>query len=128
MSGHPPRVAEDDDRFYLAPSAIPGAGLGVFARVPLAAGDRFEVIGVLVSADSAADRCSAFADHHKFRVGDDVLVPLGYGGMANHSDTPNLVKVVEDDRVYLVALRPIAVGEELCHRYNDAARQRMGLM
>jgi hypothetical protein len=95
--------------------------------VPLALGDRFAVIGILVPADSVSDHCSAFADHHKFRVGDEVLVPLGYGGMANHSDEPNLLKVIEGDRTYLVALRPIAVGEELCHRYNDDARERMGL-
>ncbi len=125
--GCPPRVEERDDRFYLGPSRIPGAGQGVFARVPLAPGDRLEVIGVLVPADSVSDRCSAFADRHKFRVGDDILVPLGYGGMANHSDQPNLVKVVEGDRVYLVALRPIAAGEELCHCYNASAKERMGL-
>ncbi len=121
------RMVERDDRFYLAASTIPGAGQGVFARVPLAPGDRFEVIGVLVPADSVSDRCSAFADHHKFRVGNEVLIPLGYGGMANHSDQPNLVKVIEGDRVYLVALRPIAAGEELCHCYNATAKARMGL-
>jgi len=125
--GSPPRVVEDDDRLYLAPSAIPGAGQGVFTRVPLAPGDRLEVIGVLVPADSVSDHCSTFADHHKFRVGDNVLVPLGFGGMANHSDEPNLLKVVEGDRTYLVAVRPIAVGEELCHCYNDSAQKRMGL-
>jgi hypothetical protein len=31
-------VDESDTRFYVAPSTIPGAGNGLFARVPLTAG------------------------------------------------------------------------------------------
>jgi len=123
----PPRVAECDDRFYLAESTVPGAGRGLFASVPLAPGDRFEVIGVLVPADSISDYCTEFANYHKFRVGDEVLVPLGFGGMANHSSEPNLVKVIEGKRTYLQALRAIAAGEELFHRYNPSARERFGL-
>ena len=120
-------VAETDERFYLAASTIVGAGLGVFARLPLATGERLEVVGVLVPADSVADQCSRFADHHKFRVGADVLIPLGFGGMANHSTTPNLRKVIEGGRVFLQALCPIGRGEELVHCYQPSARERLGL-
>jgi SET domain-containing protein len=119
----PPAV----DRFEVRPSAVPGAGLGVFARMPLPAGAELEVVGVLVRRDSPADRCTHFADRHKFRVGADLLlIPVGYGGMVNHSPEPNLERVEFAGRVVLRTLRPVAAGEELFFAYSDAARERLG--
>lgn len=122
-----PQLKETDPRFRLGPSTVPGAGIGVFTVVPLDQGDRFEIIGFWVAAESVADQCTAFANHHKFRVGDELLVPVGFGGMVNDSDTPNLIKEVDEGRIYLRALRRIDIGEELFHTYNAQARSRMGL-
>ena len=120
-------VDEVDQRFYVADSGIPGGGNGLFAKVPLAAGDRFEVIGVLIRRDSVTDRCTHFCDQHKFRIGDDLLlIPMGYGGMANHSASPNMEKVFEGDRVFLRMLRPIEPGEELFFSYHPYAQDRFG--
>jgi SET domain-containing protein len=118
---------EPDGRFYVAPSTLPGAGRGLFARVPLSAGDRLAVVGVLVRRDSAADRYTAFADEYKFRVGDYLLIPCGVAGMANHSAQPNLEKVVDGDAVYLELLRDVDADEELCFAYSDYARERYGI-
>ena len=63
------------------------------------------MIGVLVRRESVADRCTHFADHHKFLVGDKLLIPVGFAGMINHSANPNLEKVIDGDRVFLRALR-----------------------
>ena len=124
----PPVVAEADARFDVRPSAVPGAGLGLFARVALPAGAELEVVGVRVARDSPADRCSHFADCHKFNVGEGwLLVPLGFGGMVNHWDEPNAEREVRGDRVFLRTLRPVAAGEELFLCYRPAARERMGL-
>ncbi|MDB5307408.1 MAG: Proteins containing domain protein [Gemmataceae bacterium] len=123
----PPLLDEPDDRFELRPSTIPGAGQGVFARVDLPAGAVLEVIGVLVGRESAADRCTHFADCHKFRVGDQLLIPVGYGGLVNHSASPNLEKVIDGGGVFLRAVRPIAAGEELFFRYPDSALDRLGI-
>lgn len=121
-------VAEADARFEVRPSGVLGAGRGVFARVDLPAGAELEIVGVLVERDSPADLCSHFADRHKFVVGERwLLVPLGYGGMVNHSDEPNMVREVRGDRVFLRALRPVAAGEELFHQYTPAARERTGI-
>lgn len=121
-------VDESDERFYAAPSTIPGAGRGLFARVPLRAGDRLTVIGVLVRRDSASDRCTGFADEYKFRAGGDhLLIPCGLAGLANHSSQPNVEKVVEGDAVFLELLRDVGEGEELCFAYSEYARQRYGL-
>ena len=121
-------IHEPDERFVLRPSTIPGAGLGVFARVDLAAGDELEIVGVIVPRDSIADRCTHFADGHKFNLGDDrLLIPCGFGGMVNHADEPNLERVLNGDRIVLRALRPIRAGEELVHRYHAPALERFGL-
>ncbi len=112
-------IIENDDRMYIDVSTISGAGNGLFAKIPLSEGDRLEVIGVLVPAGSASDVCSRYADRYKFRVGDFLLIPLGFGGMVNHSERPNVEKVIEGHSVYLRTTRPIPAGEELFFRYGD---------
>ena len=99
----------------------------MFAKAPLAEGDRLQVHGVLIRADSVSDQCTAYADAYKFRVGDDLLIPLGYGAMVNHSADPNLEKVIEGEQVYLRALRPIREDEELLFCYSENAQTRLGL-
>src|SRR5688572_8070128 len=118
---------EPDTRFYAGPSTLPGGGRGLFARVPLRAGDRLTVVGVLVRRESAADRYTAFADEYKFRVGDYLLIPCGVAGMANHSSQPNLEKVIEGDAVFLELLRDVDADDELCFSYSDYARERYGI-
>ena len=122
-------VDEDDERFYVAESTLPGAGNGLFTKVPLHKGDRLEVVGVIVRRDSASDRCTHFCDHHKFRIGEtQLLIPLGFGGMVNHSPTPNLQKVFEGERLYLEALRDIPANEEVFFTYTPYAQERFGLL
>ena len=121
-------VDESDARFVLGESNIPGAGRGLFASGPLAAGDRLLVVGVLIRAQSVSDQTTAFADQHKFRVGDYLLIPLGYGGMVNHSSSiPNLEKVIEGETLYLQATRAVRVGEELLFCYSEYAQERFQL-
>jgi hypothetical protein len=111
--------SEDDPRFLIDRSTIPGAGNGLFTKEPLAEGDRLEVLGVLVPADSPSDACTSYANRHKFRVRELLLIPLGYGGIVNYSGSPNMKKVIEGHRVYLQALRPIDRGEELFFKYDN---------
>jgi hypothetical protein len=121
-------ISESDPRFYVAASAIPGAGRGLFAKVPLVTGEELQVIGVLVRADTTSDECTHYADKYKFRVGDLLLIPVGYGGMVNHSSqVPNMEKVVVGDAVYLRTSRPIAPGEELLFCYSPYAQSRFHL-
>jgi hypothetical protein len=121
-------IDETDDRFQLGESTLPGAGRGVFARVPLAAGEELLVVGVVVNPGSVADECSRFADTHKLRMGDQLIVPLGYAGMVNHSSrNPNMERVVRAGAMYLRALRPISAGEELFITYHEYARARWHL-
>jgi hypothetical protein len=120
-------VNETDPRFYVAESAIEGGGNGLFAKVALAKGDRLAVIGVLIERDTETDKCTHFADQHKLRVGEEyLLIPLGYGGMINHSSTPNMEKVTEGTDLYMSALRDIEAGEELFFSYHPYAQERFG--
>jgi hypothetical protein len=112
-------IAENEARFCIRTSTLPMAGDGLFAKIFLAEGERLEVIGVLVLAESVSDVCTRYADCYKFRVRDLLLIPLGFGGMVNHSRNPNLEKVIDDQRVYLRTTRPIHPGEELFFTYGE---------
>lgn len=119
---------EEDPRFVVADSTIESAGRGLFARAALAVGERLQVVGVLIAAGSVADDCTRYADAYKFRVGDRLLIPLGYAALVNHSRArPNLEKVVAGDDVFLRVIRPVAAGEELFFCYSDYAQERFGL-
>jgi uncharacterized protein len=122
-------VNEEDGRFYVADSTVPGAGNGLFTKVPIRKGARLEVVGVIVRRDSISDRCTHFCDHHKFRIGENqLLIPLGFGGMVNHSSTPNVQKVFEDNRLYLEALDDLAADEEVFFTYTPYAQEAFGLV
>ena len=120
-------IEEKDNRFYVAASTVPGAGKGLFTKVALAKDDTVEVIGILIPAGSITDECTYYADRYKFRVGNDLLIPTGYGGIANHSSSPNMEKIIVGRRIYLRALRPIEAGEELLYLYSQYAQERFGI-
>jgi len=124
-TGLPMLSEETDTRFEIRNSTIAGAGRGLFAKVPLEEGSRLEIIGIFIVSGSIADECTRYADIYKFRVGDYLLIPAGYGGMVNHSAQPNIAKIIAKQRVYLQTLRPIAAGEELFFRYSDFAVAQM---
>lgn len=117
-------TTETDPRFFIAESTISGAGKGLFAKVPLAKGDSLEVVGVLVPLNSSSDQCTQQFDAYKFRVGDNLLIPLGFGGLINHSDLPNMEKILDGERLFLRTLRPIEKGEELLWTYSEFAQKR----
>lgn len=117
---------EIDTRFFIARSRIADAGYGLFAAQSLAAGETLVAIGILIDRDSLADRCTVYADAYKFRVGDQLLIPIGFAGMVNHSsDAPNLEKVIDGNELILRTLRDIAPGEELLFEYSQYAQERV---
>ena len=121
------RLTEDDPRFYVGPSTLPGAGEGLFARVPLVPGDRLRLVGVKVARDSVSDRCTNYADQYKLRVGEFLLIPTGWGAKVNHRDDANVGKAIEGEDVYLEVLQPIPEGGEIFLRYHPYALDRFGL-
>jgi len=120
-------MTEDDDRFIISTSTILNAGSGLFARKLLEKGERLEVIGVLLRAGSVADLCTRYADCYKFRVGEFLLIPVGFGGMVNHSIEPNMEKAIEGQTVFLRTNRVVQPGEELSFRYSETFFKVMNL-
>lgn len=86
-------IEETDTRFYIKESTIPNAGYGCFANTFLKKGDWLEVIGVYVKTGGMADKCTHYAWRYKFAGSpkkNAKIVPMGFGGIVNHTEDPNL--------------------------------------
>ena len=120
----PPKKQETTFPLDLRVSKIPGAGIGLFARIAFRKGDS---LCHLVDHDVkfvARPTDVAMALKFGHRVADGWLLPKDFGRMslwwyANHSDRPNVD--VENDRY--VALRNIAVGDEITTDYSKLENQ-----
>lgn len=102
-------------------------GIGVYALQPIAQEERIiEYIGERIHPDEADERYDddAMERHHTFlfevdetacidarRIGNDAK-------FMNHSCTPNCEAVNEEGRIFVEAMRPIEVGEELTYDYG----------
>ena len=106
--------------FALRKSAIAGRGAFATRKIPKGA-CIIEYRGERIGQDEA-DRRYPEEDgkpHHTFlfTLNDEYVIDANHsGGTArwiNHSCDPNCEAVIEDERIYLEAIRDIAVGEEL---------------
>ena len=103
------------------------AGRGAFAIRPIAKGERLiEYVGERIphpAADARYDDAS-MSEHHTFlfSVTSRTVIDATHGGndsrFINHSCDPNCEAVIERSRVFIDAIRDIAVGEELFYDYG----------
>jgi SET domain-containing protein len=104
----------------------PIQGTGAFAARPIRKGTRIiEYLGERISqkeADSRYDDDDPDQPVLLFNVDKGVVIDAGVGGndarFFNHSCDPNCDAVIEKRRVFIEALRDIAVGEELTYDYS----------
>lgn len=99
-------------------------GRGVFALVPIPAGTLIETADVILipREEMPAIQDCILAEYY-FRWGEDSregAIALGYGSLYNHSFKPNARYVKHYARLTIdfVAIRDIAVGEEIRTNYN----------
>lgn len=100
-------------------------GYGVFARLPIAKGERLiEYKGALINAREAENRYPEIGSPPHtflFDAGDDLYIDAGvHGNLArfiNHSCRPNCDTTHDGRRIYIEAIRAIRPGEELCYDY-----------
>jgi len=97
-------------------------GEGVFARVNIRAGVRvIEYVGERVSKAESLRRRQA-GNFFVFIVNDDFdidgQVPWNPARFINHGCAPNCEARMEDDRIWILALRDIRAGEELTFNYG----------
>jgi len=116
------------DRPGIAPGVSPGRGRGLFATAPHVPG---EVLERCCTVPLTSEQCDALEGilplgNYYFRHPENAeegLLLLGLISLANHAEEPNaLVRYVHSEgtgwTAELVALRPIAAGEEITHRYR----------
>jgi SET domain-containing protein len=99
-------------------------GRGLVATEQIPAGVRIVTCPVIVYDDEDAGRISKTRlGDYNFRFGERqnrACIVLGAISLCNHADEPNAEIVCNETEltVTLVALRPIAEGEEICIRYR----------
>ena len=108
-------------------------GKGVFALQDIAAGDTVaEYVGEVISWDEAQDRHphDPSQPNHTFyfHVDADRVIDAKFGGNAsrwiNHACEPNCETDEQDGRIFIIALRDIAAGEELNYDYGLMLEER----
>lgn len=103
---------------------IAGKGRGVIAQRPFAPGELIERAPVIVigPGDWAQVEPTSLYDYAYAwgEAGDHAAYALGYGGLYNHSYTPNAryVRREPERELDIVCVRPVRVGEEICVNYN----------
>ena len=105
---------------YLAPSPIEGTG--VFARSDLAKGTRVtEYLGERITKGESLRRCEA-GNQFIFSIDDrfdlDGNCDSNLARFINHSCSPNCEAVLMEQRIWIVASRPIAAQEEITFNYG----------
>lgn len=128
-----PKKTPSPQPFELRPSSIQGRG--AFATRPIKKGARIiEYLGERITQAEADERYddSAMSRHHTFlfSVNDDTVIDAAREGndarFINHSCAPNCQALMEDERIYIFALRNIAEGEELGYDYGYERTDDMG--
>jgi SET domain-containing protein len=106
--------------YEVRPSRIHGTG--VFARVDLREGSRvLEYVGERVTKEESLRRREdgnffVFVVTDKFDI--DGAVDWNPARFINHSCSPNCEARMEDERIWIIALRDIKAGEELGFNYG----------
>jgi hypothetical protein len=102
----------------------PGKGRGVFASRAIGAGEIIEEAPVIVLPGAEIEYLeqTVLQDYYFLWGADekDAAILLGVCSLCNHSYEPNAVFVLrpESQTIRFVALRDIAVGEEVTTNYN----------
>ncbi len=111
----------------IAYRTIPGKGRGVIAVDAIASGETVERSPVLPISMETSERQGlsdyAFAwgeDVPGFAAGKECAIGLGYLGLYNHARPSNvrLLRHYDENEMSIVALRDIAIGEELAIDYD----------
>jgi SET domain-containing protein len=106
--------------FLLKPSPIHGTGAFATRAISKDAGV-VEYVGDRISKTESLRRCEQ-NNQFIFALSDEIdldgNVDWNPARFLNHSCEPNCEALLEDDRVWIVAIRDIAAGEELTFNYG----------
>ena len=108
-------------------------GLGAFAIMPIAPGTRLiEYAGERLTPSEADARYPDVVGerHHTFlfAIDDDIVIDAAVNGnearFINHACDPNCDAVIDGQRIWIDAIREIAIGEELAYDYAYVLDER----
>lgn len=119
-NGAPGLAPGQTDLLAFGPSAI--HGLGGFAKTPIGRGTRLaEYVGERISKSESLRRCQE-SNEYIFTLNEeqdlDGNVAWNPARLINHSCAPNCEAELHDDRIWIVAARDIAAGEEITFNYG----------
>jgi uncharacterized protein len=108
------------DLLDLGTSGIDGRGM--FARAEILAGDRIiQYTGERISKEESIRRCSE-GNNYVFHINEefdlDGSIESNLARFINHSCAPNTEAVLEEGRIWIIALRNIGPGEEITFNYG----------
>lgn len=114
------RPGPEHESIAIGPSRI--HGLGAFAQKDLACGTRIvEYLGIRINKRESSRRCrenNEYIFYLNSRQDLDGNVPWNMARFINHSCAPNCDAELIDERIWIVARRDIALGEELTFNYG----------
>lgn len=128
-----PRTLTESD-FEVRPSKFPGAGLGLFAKVPVRKGDTIAYYTGKILTDKQSDREPYVSSRYLLWVCKDHWIygegpAAGYARLINHChDKPNAELVVSTrwKTARIRALRAIPAGQEILYDYGPDYWETLG--
>jgi SET domain-containing protein len=117
-------------KIYLDNSTVEDGGLGVFALENIKKDEVIEIAPALILdfTDFVDTKWNLLFEYY-FWMDDFVVMPLGYGGMYNHSKKPNAQYNVSkiDRTITFTALKNIKKGEEIFFNYKGSSSEKAPL-
>jgi SET domain-containing protein len=92
-------------------------GFGVFANQKIKKGESIEQC-YSICVDKTV---KGFDEYSFYYRGDSRFLPLGFGMIYNHSNTPNIKwKIIDENKriIHFFAINDIDIDDELCHNYG----------
>lgn len=115
------KAISPSQKVYLAKSAIPNAGRGVFASKDIKMGEIIERCPVIELPPHEGHLLQqTLLINYLFEWGKGVAVCLGFGSIYNHSYEPNatFTKHREDEQIVFSAIMDIGKDEEITVNYH----------
>jgi SET domain-containing protein len=97
-------------------------GFGVFALEKINSGNIVEICYCISTYNQIINPLVDYLFEISTNDKNIGVLPLGYGSIYNHSDSPNIkwkVNKTNNSFIEFYSLREIESGEELCHSYGE---------
>ncbi|CAO3598403.1 unnamed protein product [Absidia cylindrospora] len=122
MDNDPSTIAIPHHKLQLEFRTDERKGRGVFATIPIERRTLITISPILLFPHEEYNAHGQYTqlDHYTYKWKDGMALALGLGSMFNHDNNPNVgfMRDFDNKLIRYVALRDIAVDEELCISYG----------